>query len=116
MKPSEMTDSQLNEAIAKARGLLREMNGCDHIQWQVGGDIKDNPPDYCNSWQYAGELLEEMPFQTKLINYEDEGNGREFWTCNVTNLLNGREVAYVQAGSPTRAIAEAWYAMNGGEG
>jgi hypothetical protein len=105
MNPSEMTDQELNEAIAVKRGWV-------NYDWS----LKYTLPNYLADGNLTVQLLEEMPVQTRLINYEDEGNGKEFWTCLITNLFNGREVAYTTAGTFGRAVAEAWLAVFGGEG
>jgi len=107
---SKFTDQELNEAIAVKRGWKKQPSGALEI-YEPKFIRSYSAPDYCNSWQCAGELLVETPFQTKLINYEDEGNGKVYWTCDITNLFTGCELAYVTSGSPTRAIAEAWYLM-----
>lgn len=118
MNVSEMTDEMLNEAIVLKRGWAKLET---HINYPIElwknkyglTLLRSQIPDYCTSWQWAGELLEEMPFNTKLINYEDEVNGRQFWTCSVTqHYVYGRELAYAISSSPTRAISEAWYEVN----
>ena len=113
---SKLSNQQLNELIAVKREQKPSPGRPTTMPKNWTGVTGSGfrlwiPVDFCSDWRYAGELLEEMPFQTKLINYEDEGNGRMFWTCTVTNLLNMRVVAHSSAATPTRAIAEAWYLM-----
>jgi len=131
---SKLSDQELNELIAVKRGVCvhdlhdyakdNRYNHGDYTEWRCRkckkmfaglhwhrGKMIEDLPDYAGSWTWAGELLNEMPLQTKLINYEDEGNGRMFWTCTVTNLVNLRVVAHSSAATPQRSTAEAWYLM-----
>jgi hypothetical protein len=94
MKANEMTNEQLNEAIAIQRGWKPwdQLQGEDAaIEWRR--DKTKRPPDYCNDWKYAGELLEEIKMD--LLYCEGE------WF--VTNWCS----------SPTRAIAETYAIMEG---
>jgi hypothetical protein len=102
MKPtSEMTDQELNQAI----GILK---GWKNYDWSS----KYTLPDYCNSWEHAGGLLEEMakPNLRPSLFYCDNFK----WTCNISILEpEGRyfehKVSIRNCVFPTRAIAEAWY-------
>ena len=88
---SKLSDKELNELIAKQRGW-RKWRG----MWASGS----NPPDFCNSWQWAGELLETIN-NPKLARHGD------FWICTADSGM----AHTCRADSPTRAIAEAYAIM-----
>jgi hypothetical protein len=105
MKANEMTDEQLNRAIAKQLGWVNH-------DWSS----KFTLPDYCNDWKYAGELLEEMsgcdirPFLFYCENFK--------WTCNISVIESQvrcfeAKVSVRNCESPTRAISEAYATMVG---
>lgn len=106
-----LTDQELNEKISNKRLVL-----VGDIEIPHNGEIKDNRiskyvyRDYCGSWQWAGELLDDMANtkenQSELspeIKYLD---GIKMWKI----YLFGRHQFVSE--KLTRAIAEAWYEVN----
>jgi hypothetical protein len=106
---SKLSNEKLNELIA-------QKSGWEKIFCIKGGKIFEwhNPdkrltylcPDYCNSWQWAGKLLEEILKKDKVV----EIIYRDFLSTGF--VLSG----YIDDDgnvfdTPTRAISEAWYLM-----
>ena len=116
MKPvHEMTDQELNEAIARIRNEFDVKVVFVKIEDGYQKTEQTFFPDYCNSWQCAGELLEEMakPNLRPSLFYCENFK----WTCNISILEpEGRyfehKVSVRNCVFPTRAIAEAWYEVN----
>jgi len=108
---SKLSNEQLNELIAKQRGYIHNSDG----RWiEKDGYPREDYflPNYCERWQWAGELLGEMPVETRLVNFEDDTTGNKFWVCTIVNLVypNNADI-YCQADTPQRAIAEAYAIM-----
>jgi hypothetical protein len=111
---SKLTNQELNELIAVKRGFHKEKNELwyrDQLDSLKTFYCQSFAPNYCGSWKLSGELLEEMPVETSLINFEDDTTGKQFWECKITNLLTGNVVLFAGNTSPSRAISEAWYLM-----
>jgi hypothetical protein len=124
---SKLSDEKLNELIAVKRGYENIPEALINDEWVKGsfwskqgvGYFEKHAPDYCTSWQYAGELLEEMP-NTGLcpaLIYDDDGH----WAVandgtQTLSLQEGTNDVYTSffvkkedwKDSPTRAIAESW--------
>jgi hypothetical protein len=108
----------LNELIAAKRGV-------EFFTTYVNTDDKPYSklePDYCNSWQWAGELLESIYEKNLHINirFRNKANvDADFSHGNYHNDKIEVEVCSpnipvmitTNADSPTRAISEAWYLM-----
>jgi hypothetical protein len=101
---TNLTDQQLNEEIALKRGWTYN-NG---VLYNPGNSVwHEGIPDFCNSWEWAGRLLEEI--------LNKEGS---IEILHDTFLVHGYHVAYRLnedgdvADTPTRAIAEAWNEVN----
>jgi hypothetical protein len=116
---SKLSNEQLNELIAVKRGyeVISRINGSP-VTWAIRKDgylsMIGGLPDYCNSWQWAGELLEEIIAKmnlTKIVVFRDEIDHceAEFWLVDEKYLT----LTWHKSDSPTRAISEAWYLMEG---
>ena len=111
---SEMTDEELNEAIALKQGWLLKTCACGrpgcHDWWMTpDGGVDYNqtaPPDYTHDWRLCGDLLEEMRNKC----FVSLMNGRldnPAWVCSI--FLNPAGIS-TSAPTPKRAICEAWLA------
>jgi len=103
---SKLTDQELNELIAVQRGWVvaaTEYEGGVIISkdWKrlVNGMYVYGSPDYANSWQWAGELLDEIKEDLDSITY-----GLIQWHV----VVNANQVKRL---SLTRAISEAYAIM-----
>jgi hypothetical protein len=117
MKTSEMSDQELNEAIAVKRGWKKSINHKieswrtywydpkDPEQHDDGDKCSTEVPNYCGKWQYVGELLEEM---RGILYHVVQPGDIEQWACSA----KGRKSPMEFGCTPTRAIAEAWYEVN----
>jgi hypothetical protein len=104
-----MTDQELNEWIAKKRGWVlhpHEKLGSMHdpsTKWynpKTNGSFWTQDPPFCTSWQYAGELLEELGSNgdTLVIYFEET---KWYFDSEKDNVFGISEKL-------TRAIAESW--------
>jgi len=102
---SKMTDEQVNEAIARIKGVgygIEIINGRPMVATIDIGRYAELPR-YTHDWRLAGELLEELgqstPVElTRLHNLDKWGFG-----------ITGNEPD-VYGSTPQRAICEAWLA------
>lgn len=101
-----MNDKELNEKIAVKRGWQFspvggvKPDGSIYHYYDPENRLRPCPPDYCNSWQWAGGLLEDLPKGYRVW------QTRKGWICAKINAK------WIQANSLTRAIAEAWDSVN----
>jgi hypothetical protein len=125
-----LTDEQVNERIAKAKGWNFQLCGeCNHEWWQMpdgGVDYnQSDPPQYTSDWRLAGELLEEVsktPNWDVSVNWEqvdenDEHNNDyrwivyfTYWDADPDNFKSYKSVSF---DNPQRAICEAWLQWKG---
>ena len=106
---SQMTDEQINEAIAVKRGWRRATHNDENGIWDEWftprgtRSIYNRYPQYTHDWRLAGELLEEM-LNCSLRRWGDK------WCCGFYDdkgyLINQATVH----DTPQRAICEAWLA------
>jgi hypothetical protein len=122
---SELTDQELNEWIAVKRGICvhdlhdykKDNRGyCgDYTQWRCrkckksfgglhyhGGKMFEDMPNYSTSWQYAGELLEEVLMDNVGNSFEYQPNLFPNRPWSIMGIVGNGST------SPTRAIAESW--------
>ena len=102
MNTSDMTDDQLNEAIAKKRGWKKctcEWCQKNSTPFWINPDENstEDLPDITLDWNLAGALLEEM----KYPGLSKRVDGK--WIC-----FNYDETIPHIADTPQRAICEAW--------
>lgn len=105
-----LTDEELNEAIALKRGWLLKTcacgcPGCRDWWMTPDGGVDYNqtdPPDYTHDWRLCGDLLEEMAM---------DGGGLSFMVkWHVDYKAGHNTYKMVSADTPQRAICEAWLA------
>jgi hypothetical protein len=109
---SKLSDNELNELIAKQRGIYVEHSEKYECPvYLFNGGVWTRCPNFVTDGNLTVKLLEEMPVQTKLIKFEDEGNGKEYWECSATDLSKLKDVAVTISLSLGRAIAEAYAIM-----
>jgi len=116
---SKLSNEQLNELIAKQRGWVTKHTKRAGTWWEFWKNstlrrVEEFPPDYCNSWQWAGELLEEMRqkfFRLAVYQWDYStstlivGDYRQGHDENIHNFEHESKVG------ATRAIAEAFAIM-----
>ena len=105
-----LSNAELNEAIAKKKGWSYSLHFGTPL-WEhpeTGVMVYHYAPDYTHNWNLAGGLLEEMPLETSLTNFEDELDGTIKWQCVVKNLTHPSKVKDIIAfaDTPQRAICE----------
>jgi len=115
---NELTDEQLNEEIAKLRGWKKvEVTGGLWLMFPPEG-VDDNyhrAPDFCNSWEWAGDLLEEMKDEGIELSFgpnHDYSPTINQWCVHFPNWNIDYRGIITFSDSPTRAIAEAFYEVN----
>ena len=104
-----MTDQELNEAIAKKKGWIYFPDS--HWKWvryydekECEGDYQSDMPDYIHDWNLAGGLLEEMRWYIVEISYNAEN-----WLL----LLNTPDdIRRFEGKDLKRVIDEAWLERN----
>jgi hypothetical protein len=104
---SKLSNEKLNELIAKQRGYEVNKNNM-WLQTKVSSlqpfYCQPFPPNYCNSWQWCGELLIELPGWEYHV-YPD------YAIMLRMRLVNDKwETIQIRSGH-TRAISETWYLM-----
>jgi hypothetical protein len=114
---NSMTCQELNEIIAKKRGYKFQYDNGEYKKlWRdPKGDIvyEGDFPDYCNSWEFAGELLGELIQKMnlfKIVVFLDEVDHRDVEVF----LLNGAylTLTWHKSDNKCRKIAEAWNEVN----
>jgi len=123
MKPSELTDEQLNEEIAKLRGwkinpLVIDFGLNADVSFKYvspDGKCQSRCPNFCNSWEWAGELLEEMKDEGIELSFgpnHDYSPTINQWCVHFPNWNINYRGIITFSDSPTRAIAEAYLEVN----
>ena len=111
----EMTDEELNEAIALKQGWLLKTCACGCHDWWMTPDggvdyNQTDPPNYTHDWRLCGDLLEEM--RTGYYSpYSFWDCDETTWACQI-NFDDGGMFSFIKkcATTPQRAICEAWLA------
>lgn len=124
---SEMTDEELNGAIALKQGWLLKTCACGlpsyHDWWMTpdgGVDYSQtDPPDYTHDWRLCGDLLEEMGNAItdgwEFSSEHSDMDGLEplkwrVWMTRFTDDPADFRSVCGEADTPQRAICEAWLA------
>lgn len=128
MKPAnELTDQELNEAIASILeekpqlSLSQEaITDCSDLGYWIFKPFEElgkwEPVNFCNSWQYAGQLLEEIIDAmnlTVITIFKDEIDHHEA-EAYFDNEYQIIRCAWHKSDCKPRKIAEAFYTMKGG--
>lgn len=115
-----MNDQELNEKIAVKRGWTHrtlDINGGIELWTSPHGMncAEEEIPDYCNSWQWAGELLDNLKPEGVELSY---GPNHDFtptinqWCVHFPNWNVKNRGIITFADLAQRAISEAWDEVN----